>query len=68
MEHLAIIIREKGTLFFRPNIANACKEIAKSIGDRDTSVRMAALNCFVAVFSKHGDDLFKYVNNVKTKN
>lgn len=63
-----MIINDKGTSFFRPSVAIACREIAKSIGDRDISVRMAALNCFVTAFPTLGDDLFKFISNVRIEN
>jgi len=64
LEHLATMIEDYGTSICQPSVAAACKEIAKSIGDRDNSVRTAALNCFVAAFFLHGEALFKFVGNV----
>lgn len=64
LEHLATMIEDYGTSICQPSVGAACKEIAKSIGDRDNSVRTAALNCFVAAFFLHGDALFKFVGNV----
>lgn len=65
LEHLATMIEDYGTSICQPSVAVACKEIAKSIGDRDNSVRTAALNCFVAAFFLHGEALFKFVGNVR---
>lgn len=65
LEHLATMIEDYGTSICQPSVAAACKEIAKSIGDRDNSVRTAALNCFVAAFFLHGEALFKFVGNVR---
>lgn len=65
LEHLASMIEDYGTSICQPSVAAACKEIAKSIGDRDNSVRTAALNCFVAAFFLHGEALFKFVGNVR---
>jgi cytoskeleton-associated protein 5 len=62
------MIEDYGTSICQPSVAAACKEIAKSIGDRDNSVRTAALNCFVAAFFLHGDALFKFVGNVRIYN
>lgn len=65
LEHLATMIEDYGTSICQPSVPAACKEIAKSIGDRDNSVRTAALNCFVAAFFLHGEALFKFVGNVR---
>ncbi|XP_008189868.1 protein mini spindles isoform X2 [Acyrthosiphon pisum] len=67
LEHLATMIEDYGTSICQPSVAAACKEIAKSIGDRDNSVRTAALNCFVAAFFLHGEALFKFVGNISEK-
>lgn len=64
MEHLELMINNFGTSVCQPNITVVCKEISKSIGDRDNSVRTAALNWFVAVFFMHGDDVFNLIGNV----
>lgn len=59
------MIKDFGTSICQPNVSAAFKEIVKSVGDRDKSVRTAALNCFVAAFFIHGDALFKLVGNVR---
>lgn len=68
LKHLTIMVKDYGTSILQPNVPTACKEIAKCIGDRDNSVRTSALNCFVAVYFLHGDAVFKFVANVRTKN
>jgi len=65
LEHLTSMVEDYGTSVFQPSVAVACKEIAKSIGDRDNSVRTAALNCFVAAFFLHGEALFNFVGHVR---
>lgn len=65
LEHLTSMVEDYGTSVFQPSVAVACKEIAKSIGDRDSSVRTAALNCFVATFFLHGEALFNFVGHVR---
>lgn len=64
LDHLATMIKDKNTSICLPTIETACKKIAKSIGERDNSVRTSALNCLVAVFILHGDALFKFIDNV----
>lgn len=65
MDHLATMIEDYGTSICQPTVSAAFKELAKSIGDRDNSVRTAALNCFVAAFFLHGEALYKFVGNVR---
>ncbi|XP_029345564.1 protein mini spindles isoform X2 [Acyrthosiphon pisum] len=67
LEHLTSMVEDYGTSVFQPSVAVACKEIAKSIGDRDNSVRTAALNCFVAAFFLHGEAIFNFVSHISEK-
>ncbi|KAL5234313.1 hypothetical protein ACI65C_001723 [Semiaphis heraclei] len=67
LEHLTSMVEDYGTSVFQPSVAVACKEIAKSIGDRDNSVRTAALNCFVAAFFLHGEALYNFVGHISEK-
>lgn len=48
----------------QPTPAKSLKEIAVHIGDRDTSVRNAALNTVVAVYNVCGDQVYKLIGNV----
>lgn len=48
----------------QPTPAKALKEIAVHIGDRDTSVRNAALNTIVVVYNVCGEQVYKLVGNV----
>lgn len=49
----------------QPTPAKSLKEIAVHIGDRDTSVRNAALNTVVAVYNVCGDQVYKLIGNVR---
>lgn len=49
----------------QPTPAKALKEIAIHIGDRDTSVRNAALNTVVAVYNVCGEQVYKLIGNVR---
>lgn len=49
----------------QPTPAKALKEIAIHIGDRDTTVRNAALNTVVAAYNTCGDQVFKLIGNVR---
>lgn len=48
----------------QPTPGKALKEIAIHIGDRDNTVRNAALNTIVTVYNVHGDQVFKLIGNV----
>jgi hypothetical protein len=48
----------------QPTPAKCLKEIAVHIGDRDTSVRNAALNTVVAVYNVCGEQVYKLIGNV----
>lgn len=49
----------------QPTPAKALKDIAVHIGDRDTSVRNAALNTVVAVYNVCGEQVYKLIGNVR---
>lgn len=51
----------------QPTPAKSLKEIAVHIGDRDTSVRNAALNTVVAVYNVCGEQVYKLIGNVRDK-
>lgn len=44
--------------------ASSLKEIAKQIGDRDNSVRTAALNCIVQAYFLEGEKVFRQIGQV----
>lgn len=48
----------------QPTPGKALKEMATHIGDRDNTVRNAALNTIVTVYNVHGDQVFKLIGNV----
>ena len=50
----------------QPTPAKCLKEIAVHIGDRDTSVRNAALNTVVAVYNVCGEQVYKLIGNVRS--
>jgi cytoskeleton-associated protein 5 len=56
------MIEALGLNMFAP--ATTLKEIAKQIGDRDTSVRNAALNTITIAYQIAGDQVFKYIGKV----
>uniref|UniRef100_A0A8D8W5H1 Cytoskeleton-associated protein 5 n=1 Tax=Cacopsylla melanoneura TaxID=428564 RepID=A0A8D8W5H1_9HEMI len=47
--------------------AGSLKEIAKQIGDRDNSVRTAALNCIVQAHFLDGDKVFRQIGQISEK-
>lgn len=64
LEELGCLIEGYGMNVCQPTPAKCLKEIAVHIGDRDTSVRNAALNTVVAVYNVCGDQVYKLIGNV----
>ncbi|XP_028649672.2 LOW QUALITY PROTEIN: cytoskeleton-associated protein 5 [Erpetoichthys calabaricus] len=67
LEELGCLIEFYGLTVCQPTPAKALKEIAIHIGDRDTSVRNAALNTVVAAYNVCGDQIFKLIGNLSEK-
>uniref|UniRef100_A0A8C2K6Q6 Cytoskeleton associated protein 5 n=1 Tax=Cyprinus carpio TaxID=7962 RepID=A0A8C2K6Q6_CYPCA len=68
LEELGCLIENFGMNVCQPTPAKALKEIALHIGDRDTTVRNAALNTVVAAYNACGDQVFKLIGNVRPSN
>ncbi|XP_059831965.1 cytoskeleton-associated protein 5 isoform X3 [Hypanus sabinus] len=67
LEELGALIEVHDLNVCQPSPAKALKEIASQIGDRDTSVRNAALNTVVTVYNFCGDQVFKLIGNLSEK-
>lgn len=67
LEELGCLIEGYGMNVCQPTPAKSLKEIAVHIGDRDTSVRNAALNTVVAVYNVCGDQVYKLIGNVSLR-
>ncbi|XP_077424223.1 cytoskeleton-associated protein 5 isoform X2 [Vanacampus margaritifer] len=67
LEELGCLIEGYGLNVCQPTPAKSLKEIAVHIGDRDTSVRNAALNTVVAVYNVCGDQVYKLIGNLSEK-
>ncbi|KAJ8281337.1 hypothetical protein GJAV_G00066360 [Gymnothorax javanicus] len=67
LEELGCLIESYGMNVCQPTPAKSLKEIAIHIGDRDTSVRNAALNTVVAVYNVCGDQVFKLIGTLSEK-
>ncbi|KAI4823326.1 hypothetical protein KUCAC02_011919, partial [Chaenocephalus aceratus] len=67
LEELGCLIEGYGMNVCQPTPAKSLKEIAVHIGDRDTSVRNAALNTVVAVYNVSGDQVYKLIGNLSEK-
>uniref|UniRef100_A0A8C1UGL0 Cytoskeleton associated protein 5 n=1 Tax=Cyprinus carpio TaxID=7962 RepID=A0A8C1UGL0_CYPCA len=67
LEELGCLIENFGMNVCQPTPAKALKEIAVHIGDRDTTVRNAALNTVVAAYNACGDQVFKLIGNLSEK-
>ncbi|KAL6480806.1 hypothetical protein MHYP_G00118390 [Metynnis hypsauchen] len=67
LEELGCLIENNGMNVCQPTPAKALKDIAVHIGDRDTTVRNAALNTVVAAYNVCGDQVFKLIGNLSEK-
>lgn len=67
LEELGCLIEGYGMNVCQPTPAKCLKEIAIHIGDRDTSVRNAALNTVVAVYNVCGEQVYKLIGNLSEK-
>lgn len=67
LEELGCLIENYGMNVCQPTPAKSLKEIAVHIGDRDTSVRNAALNTVVAVYNVCGEQVYKLIGNLSEK-
>ncbi|KAM4722678.1 cytoskeleton-associated protein 5 isoform 2-T4 [Rhinophrynus dorsalis] len=67
LEELGCLVESYGMNVCQPTPAKALKEIALYIGDRDTTVRNAALNTIVTVYNVHGEQVFKLIGNLSEK-
>uniref|UniRef100_A0A1A7WRM3 Cytoskeleton associated protein 5 n=1 Tax=Iconisemion striatum TaxID=60296 RepID=A0A1A7WRM3_9TELE len=67
LEELGCLIEGYGMNVCQSTTAKSLKEIAIHIGDRDTSVRNAALNTVVAVYNVCGDQVYKLIGNLSEK-
>ncbi|XP_031420118.1 cytoskeleton-associated protein 5 isoform X2 [Clupea harengus] len=67
LEELGCLIEGFGMNVCQPTPAKCLKEIAVHIGDRDTTVRNAALNTVVVVYNVCGDQVYKLIGNLSEK-
>ncbi|XP_053131293.1 cytoskeleton-associated protein 5 isoform X2 [Hemicordylus capensis] len=67
LEELGCLVESYGMNVCQPTPGKALKEMAIHIGDRDNTVRNAALNTIVTVYNVHGDQVFKLIGNLSEK-
>ncbi|XP_028287106.1 cytoskeleton-associated protein 5 isoform X2 [Parambassis ranga] len=67
LEELGCLIKGYGMNVCQPTPAKSLKDIAVHIGDRDTSVRNAALNAVVAAYNVCGDQVYKLLGTLSEK-
>jgi cytoskeleton-associated protein 5 len=65
LDELGCLIDSYGVTVCQPSPAVALKQIAQQIGDRDNSVRSAALNTIVVVYSLLGEAVYKHIGSVR---
>ncbi|XP_038619954.1 cytoskeleton-associated protein 5 isoform X1 [Tachyglossus aculeatus] len=67
LEELGCLVESYGMNVCQPTPGKALKEMAIHIGDRDNTVRNAALNTIVTVYNVHGDQVLKLIGNLSEK-
>ena len=67
LEELSCFVKTYGTAICQPSFTVACKEISKQIGDKDSSVRNAALNCILELYMFEGEKVLKILGNLNHK-
>ncbi|KAL2089066.1 hypothetical protein ACEWY4_015965 [Coilia grayii] len=67
LEELGSLISSFGMNVCQQSGNKSLKEIAVHIGDRDTSVRNAALNTVVAAYNACGEQVYKLIGNLSEK-
>ncbi|KAK3562246.1 hypothetical protein QTP86_032583 [Hemibagrus guttatus] len=67
LEELCCLVGLFGMSVFQQTAAKSLREIAVHIGDRDTSVRNAALNTVVAAYNVCGDQVYKLIGQLSEK-
>ncbi|NXY42903.1 CKAP5 protein, partial [Ceuthmochares aereus] len=67
LEELGCLVESYGMNVCQPTPGKALKEMATHIGDRDNTVRNAALNTIVTVYNVHGDQVFKLIGSLSEK-
>lgn len=67
LDELGFLIETYNLTVCQPTPQHALKEIARQIGDRDNSVRSAALNCIVKAYDIAGDRIYKMIGQLNEK-
>merc|ERR1719228_813901 len=67
LDEVGHLISVNGTSVAGSKPSEALKEMAKQIGDRDTSVRNAALNAITETYFQEGERLYKMIGNLPEK-
>ena len=67
LDEVGHLISVNGTSVAGSKPSEALKEMAKQIGDRDTSVRNAALNAITEAYFQEGEKLYKMIGNLPDK-
>jgi len=67
LDEIGHLIGTNGTSVAGAKPSDALKEMAKQIGDRDTSVRNAALNAVTEAYFQEGEKLYRMIGNLPDK-
>lgn len=67
LDEMGYLIETYSPSACQPSPQQALKEIARQIGDRDNSVRSAALNCIVKAYDQLGEKIYKMIGQLTEK-
>ena len=65
LEILGVMVQENGTAVCQPSPPKAVQQISMFIGEKDSTVRNAALNTLVVFYGHMGETLYKHVGKVR---
>ena len=64
LEVLGVLVQNNGLVVCQPSPQKAVQQIASFVGEKDSSVRNAALNTLVIFYENMGDAVYKHVGRV----
>lgn len=64
LEMLGVLVQNNGLVVCQPSPQKAVQQIAPFVGEKDSSVRNAALNTLVIFYENMGEAMYKHVGRV----
>ena len=66
LEMLGVLVQNNGLVVCQPSPQKAVQQIAPFVGEKDSSVRNAALNTLVIFYENMGEAVYKHVGRVSS--